>query len=213
MTVWDDPLGFDPLRDGPPYLGVTRPKVATMKYTREKVAAEVDSQVLASLRAWMQGCLAVCGDGPQVELSLLLKAIQGEVAILHTAHWQVGGSSQYGDHLLFQRLYEDADEFVDSLAEKAVGLGGTELVNPVVQTQCVAAFVQALCPEGQLQDNEQAFAVAQNTVLSVLYVIDWALQSLDARGQLSNGVDNMLQGIADKHEEFGYLLQQRLAAL
>jgi hypothetical protein len=32
---------------------------------------------------------------------------------------------------------------------------------------------------------------------------------LEQKGQLSNGTDNLLQGVADKHEEFVYLLKQR----
>jgi hypothetical protein len=33
--------------------------------------------------------------------------------------------------------------------------------------------------------------------------------SLESKGQLTDGTDNLLQGVSDKHEEFLYLLQQR----
>jgi hypothetical protein len=45
--------------------------------------------------------------------------------------------------------------------------------------------------------------------MTFLKVIDHVMSSLDECGLLSNGIDNLLQGIADKHEGHVYLLKQR----
>ncbi len=210
MTVWDDPVGFDPLRDGPPYLGNHCPKVASAGAIKERVATELPSGLVARVREWATQCLEFCGNAPRVELSVLLKALQGAVIIHQANHWQSEGTTAYEDHLLFQRIYEGTDEFVDSLAEKSVGMGNASFVNPVAQSRQVHLFVQTLFPnQDQLTQTDRAL-VSQYTVGAVLFLIDWALRSLESRNQLSNGIDNMLQGIADKHEEFAYLLQQRL---
>lgn len=212
MTVWDDPVGFDPMKDGPPYLGTDKPRVASVsKSVGGRVASELAPDVLAAVRGWATQCLEACGDQPRVELSVVVKALQGAAMIHQGNHWQVAGPTYYGDHLLFQRLYEDTDGFVDGVAEKAVGTGTPMLVNPVLQSSQVSSFVATLYP-GVVQLSETDMViVSQNTVLAVLFLLGWAIKSLEYRGQLTNGIDNMLQGIADKHEEFAYLLQQRLA--
>jgi hypothetical protein len=43
----------------------------------------------------------------------------------------------------------------------------------------------------------------------VLTVVNEALSALTASDSLTPGVDNLLQGVADLHETFVYLLQQR----
>jgi len=42
--------------------------------------------------------------------------------IHQNAHWKVQGSESYGNHLLFQRLYEETQQSVDDAAEKTLGL-------------------------------------------------------------------------------------------
>jgi DNA-binding ferritin-like protein len=180
------------------------------KSLKRKVGAELAPDVLAVVRQWATRCLEICGNQPRVELSVLVKALQGASLIHHSNHWQSSGPTYYGDHLLFDRIYNDTDDLIDPLAEKAVGTGSTKTVNPVLHSQQAAEFVTALHPgTDNLSDTDMAL-VSYNTALAIIFLIDWALKSLESRGQLTNGIDNMLQGIADKHEEFVYLLQQRL---
>jgi hypothetical protein len=46
----------------------------------------------------------------------------------------------------------------------------------------------------------------------IQYQFDKVYKLLESKGQLSSGTDNLLQGIADKHEEFVYLLKQRCSS-
>jgi len=39
-------------------------------------------------------------------------------------HWETKGPNYYGNHLLFQRLYESTADLVDQAAEKTVGVFG-----------------------------------------------------------------------------------------
>ena len=40
------------------------------------------------------------------------------------AHWNVKGPNFYGTHLLFDKLHEEAEEYVDTIAERLTALGG-----------------------------------------------------------------------------------------
>lgn len=43
----------------------------------------------------------------------------------HHAHWNVKGEGFYHLHLLFDKLAEELEEFIDLIAERAAALGGT----------------------------------------------------------------------------------------
>ena len=57
-------------------------------------------------------------------------AIRGLHHLLWTAHWVSEGDPQYGDHLLYQRLYEARVMEIDGIAEQLVLMGGPAAVNP-----------------------------------------------------------------------------------
>ena len=49
------------------------------------------------------------------------------VTQIKTAHWNVKGSDFIGLHKLFDEIYEDVSEYVDTIAERCVQLGGTAM--------------------------------------------------------------------------------------
>lgn len=145
---------------------------------------------------------------PQGITSLVsLLSLLGAAAQLHQLHhWQVKGEQYYGDHILLQRIYEDSGNFIDSLAERTVGYFG--IIPPVQFVQAVGQFVsnfasKTLEPPEMLMSSLEIEKTIISTISSVR-------QGLEANGELTDGIDNLLQGIADKHEEFIYLLQQRV---
>lgn len=168
----------------------------------KKEAAVVD-------QIW-QAIMDLYGDAPMVELAALLAILRAEAWIHQAHHWQTRGCSYYGDHLLFERLYNDTNAFVDGLAEKTVGTGHHTLVNPVFQGQHMLSVLQALYAGAPPNPSAEEYAMLSlRTVYRFLAVERLVYEALKAKGQLSHGIDNMLQGIADKHEEFVYLLKQR----
>jgi DNA-binding ferritin-like protein len=153
-----------------------------------------------------QGCTSL------VSLLALLRA----AFLLHQIHhWQIGGDPFYGDHLLLQRLYEGEDpeegggpaDEIDALAEKIVGHFG--MIPPAQFAQTMGQFVAnfspaSLDPNSMLTSSLEIEKVILSTITSVR-------QTLETGDELSDGMDNLLQGIADAHETFVYLLQQRIA--
>jgi DNA-binding ferritin-like protein len=131
-------------------------------------------------------------------LSSYLRALY---QLLQWMHWRSKGSPFYGDHLLFQRLYEETSKEMDSIAEKSIGL--TNDINVVAPAQNSADAAQLL----------KGFDVTVEGALRAEHgFIELIKRIHDGLGELlTDGLDNLLQGIADTHEGHVYLLQQRLS--
>jgi DNA-binding ferritin-like protein len=143
------------------------------------------------------------------ELGALLAILRAASHVHQSHHWQTRGGHFYGDHLLFMRIYEDSQTFIDQVAERAVGSGHAVLVSPSLQISSMGFLIQLWCGTPGVLGAEGMVEASLNVERCVVQCIGEARKSLEARGELSDGTDNLIQGAADKHEEFLYLLQQR----
>ena len=143
-------------------------------------------------------------------LAALLAFLRAESMIHQAHHWQSKGENSYGDHLLFERLYNAVIEDVDKLAERMVGMGQPVLANPLLHAKYVSAVVQTFYTgAGPDPSSNEHVLISLRAALRTLVLIKIIYGSLEQKGLLSHGTDNLLQGIADKHEEHVYLLKQR----
>jgi DNA-binding ferritin-like protein len=195
-ALWVDPLAFEPSENGPPYL----PEKQTVK-----LASDGES-VLASLLLYMPET-ARAG-----ELAALVAVLRAATMVHQSHHWQTRGASYYGDHLLFDRLYSESVGFIDQIAERAVGIGGEydgeSQVGPLLQAKMIPAITAMWCRDAAAEPNELA-SVSLHVERCIVDCVEEVRARMSKRGVLSSGTDNLLQGVADKHEEFVYLLQQR----
>lgn len=130
-------------------------------------------------------------------------ALHAEYWLLWTLHWRSRGVGYYGDHLLYQRLYEARTAEIDRMAEVIAAIGGAAALDPVAglaSAQAIVAQVEAL----PVPDPRKALLAAQG-VLRALSAADAAART----GPYTLAVQNVLAGIADAHLEAVYLLQQR----
>lgn len=132
-------------------------------------------------------------------------ALHGEYWLLWTLHWRSKGGDYYGDHLLYQRLYEARQPELDRMAEVIAAVGGSGALDPVKGLDAakpLVAQVEAL----NKPDAAKAIVAAQTV-----------MRAVDAAAQAAQGtpyklaVENATGGIADSHLESVYLLQQRLS--
>lgn len=140
-------------------------------------------------------------------LRIVLAILRAQYLSYQTSHWQTRGPAYYGNHLLFQRLYEGVQAEIDGLGEKLVGYFGIEAVDLEVSLDLVCEMVSRWCSheshfrrgltsEGELQD---ALAIIRN---------GWP----EAHYPLPLGLDDWLAATANAHESNQYLLQQVLGA-
>lgn len=137
-------------------------------------------------------------------LKWLLALLRAQYWSYQHSHWTVMGNTAYGDHLLFQRLYDGVRDQIDGLAEKMVGTYGVESIN---SEDLLSMFVfwnerwdevdclhrRGLTSERDLQD-----------------VIEDTYETLKESDELSLGMDDFLMATASEHETNQYLLRQIL---
>jgi hypothetical protein len=154
--------------------------------------------------------LADFGGVPMAELAVVLAALRAEVDVHLGSHWQSKGPAFYADHELFQRLYDDTYALVDALAERTVGLGSAALVGVLPQHHARGVFLESYLGPHKQEAAPDPVAVSFRALLRFLVLLDLVYGQLRQKGLLTPGLDNLLQGIADKHEELAYLLRQRM---
>lgn len=135
-------------------------------------------------------------------LRLVLAWLRALFFVHWTAHWQSGGPQEYGDHQLFSRLYRGINDEIDSLAEKLVAYYGESSVDVNSSVIEMASIIRRT--QGTGVGRSLAMEEAFQQELEGIY------KFLKNRGELPLGLDNFLQGVADRHETYVYLLKQRL---
>lgn len=152
------------------------------------------------------------GDSKYAELGVFIDLLRALSMLHHTHHWQTNGSNFYGDHLLYQRLYELADGQIDLVGEKAVGLGSAELVLPRHSIENMRRYIEAV-EDGDIID-APALKMAKRSLLaekSFITAGEKMMDQLKSKGLLTRGVEQMLGTILDEHEGLVYLLKQRVS--
>jgi DNA-binding ferritin-like protein len=138
-----------------------------------------------------------------LQLLAILRALQWSH---QTAHWKVRGEPFYGDHLLFQKLYEAVGEEIDTLAEKIVGIYGPGAITNLSLLSDTHKFVANHAASG-VGDNPYQCALLMEEHLQ--RALKLAYDELKASGEMSLGLDDFLMATANAHETALYLLRQR----
>jgi DNA-binding ferritin-like protein len=129
------------------------------------------------------------------------------VGIVHqNAHWVCKGSSFYGDHLLFERIYQSAQENVDSAAERFVGLFGIECLDLTYQSKIMTSVFDRYNDIEDLLEKsgaiEKDFIVLSEKVYNIL----------KSMGRMSLGLDDLIMSICGDRETALYLIKQASAS-
>ena len=157
----------------------------------------------------LENMLAEWGATPYTQLSVILVHLRFLAQVHQVHHWTAKGDTFYGDHLLFERLYNAASGEVDSIAEKSIGLGGVDNVNLPLQLKQVSQLAQSY---GMASTIPQPSELARRSLIvevGFLRCVAHCVESLKEQCLLTRGLDNLLAGIEDVHEGHVYLLKQR----
>lgn len=154
------------------------------------------------------------GDSKYAELGVFIDLLRALSLLHHTHHWQAQGPQFYGDHLLYQRLYELADGQIDMVGEKAVGLGSPELVLARHSLENMRRYIEAL-EDADVMD-APSLKMAKRSLLaekSFITAGEKMMDQLKSKGLLTRGVEQLLGTILDQHEGVLYLLKQRVSGV
>jgi DNA-binding ferritin-like protein len=145
------------------------------------------------------------------QLSATLVMLRYLYNIHQTNHWTVAGGNYYGDHLLFQRLYEDVGDEIDKIAERSIGLGSSSNVELQCQLKCLSTLAQNLQPNIDVTSNyESCILSSMQAEYIFLKLIELVVNDLKLNDEFTLGLEDLLPALFSKHEEHIYLLKQRL---
>lgn len=206
QVVWHDPTAYSLTKHGPPYLKLSSNQKAVVK---AHMAHPEVREVLARQAAYYDTLDRT--QEPLRPLSWVLASMRTLAFGHQTHHWQTRGGHFYGDHLLFQRLYEDSLPLIDQVAEKAVGTGSINLVEARRQIDNMQKMVHLVCSQFPGTEDPAQQMVLKSLFGETLFLgfLGDVIDVMGRDGTLSHGTSNLLEGVADKHEEFVYLLKQR----
>jgi DNA-binding ferritin-like protein len=152
---------------------------------------------------------------PYAELGAIVGMLEGMTVLFQTFHWKVNGNSFYGDHLMFQRIYEGIEGQIDGVAEKAIGLGSPNLISSEKITETMEVFLDHVNNMHSLvtDDDNINFLYAKrgkDTIELFIHTVEKMMMDLQDKDLLTKGLDNLLAGILDEQEGFVFLLKQRV---
>jgi len=136
--------------------------------------------------------------------ALYIATLRAIYIINQQNHWMTKGSNFYSSHLLFQRVYEKAQENLDLAAEKFIGLFGQKVVDFKVQSLLLN---KVLSKYASLSSFDQSLMIEEDFVKYSKYAYD----CFENEDKLSLGLDDMIMSIASDREEAIYLLKQSLS--
>lgn len=140
------------------------------------------------------------------KIASLYVATLKAIALVHQMnHWKSKGDAFYGDHLLFERIYNSALKDLDLAAEKFVGLLGSEVLAYQAQNELMN---KVLSKFNELEEKPAAQSLAIEKQFLKLSLE--AYNFFEEEGELTLGMDDMIMAIASSREEAVYLLQQKL---
>ncbi len=137
--------------------------------------------------------------------ALYIATLKAMAQIHQHNHWLTKGMSFYGNHLLFERLYDSALKNLDVAAEKFISLFGDEVINYDFQAELLN---KVLLKYSKLEGSplEMSLAVEKDFVK----FSETAYLELQDEDKFSLGLDDMVMTIASDRETSIYLLQQAL---
>ncbi len=140
------------------------------------------------------------------KLAALYVASLKAMALIHQhSHWTTKGQPFYGDHLLFERLYNSTLENLDLAAEKFIGIFGDQCLDYDLQADLLH---KCLLKYKNLEGSPVQMSLAVEK--DFLKFSKEAYNAFEDEGTLTLGLDDMLMAIASQREESCYLLQQTL---
>lgn len=149
-------------------------------------------------------------DGLSEELSYNIAWLRVLSVWFQHAHWATSGNTSYGDHLLYERIYNEITEEIDALAEKAVGFCGPHAVDSHIHGKLVGEMICAYPSPSRANESTMIASTGLAIVSDYIETVNETYKTLKSQGTLSMGLDDYLMALVSKLESHVYLLKQRV---
>ena len=148
---------------------------------------------------------------PQEIMSAYIGFVRAYHLWMHGAHNATKGPGFAGDHVeIYGKIYNEVQDAIDGVIEKGVGVyqdEGIACPMKIVENAMVILY-EWESPSGL--PAERIAALALEYTRQLVKIGEGTAAVLDEVGALSYGMDNMFGDLVDTHENYVYLLQQRI---
>ncbi len=148
---------------------------------------------------------------PQEIISAYIGFVRAYHLWMHGAHNVTKGPGFAGDHVeLYGKIYTEVQDSIDAVIEKGVGVYQDEGIACPMKITADATLILDNWESPVQQAAERIADLALVYTTQLVKIGEGTAALLDEMGVLSYGMDNMLGGLVDTHENYVYLLQQRV---
>ena len=129
---------------------------------------------------------------------------------MHAAHNLVKGTGFAGDHVsLYGPIYVEVQDTIDRVIEKGIGVFDDEGLGCPMRITSDAMIVLEGWESPVGQSPCRIADIALEYAKQFVKMDENVAETLKSMGSLTYGLDNLLAELADTHEGYVYLLQQR----
>jgi hypothetical protein len=129
---------------------------------------------------------------------------------MHAAHNVTKGTGFAGDHAsLYGPIYVDVQDVIDRIIEKGIGVFDDEGLGCPMRITSDALLVLQMWESPVGQDPARIADIALEYCRQLVTMDESVVVTLGEMGALTLGLENLLAELADAHEGYVYLLQQR----
>jgi len=139
-----------------------------------------------------------------------LACLKLNLSYTQAAHWVSKGDSSYGDHLLYERLYDEDVEEIDKYAEKFIPMTGEEAVNPANVLSVAADRMSKVANFSAGMSGEELAEGVLRCEKYVLAELEKLHESLKNTNDMTLGLEDLLPEMHSLHESHVYLVSQRM---
>ena len=148
---------------------------------------------------------------PQEIISAYIGFVRAYHLWMHGAHNITKGPGFAGDHVeLYGKIYTEVQDSIDTVIEKGVGVYQDESIACPIKITNDALLILEEWESPSQQAAERIADLALEYTKQLVQVGEGTAKLLEDMGVLSYGTDNLLAGLVDTHENYAYLLQQRV---
>ena len=129
------------------------------------------------------------------------------VVVFQHSHWKCKTNVNttintpfYGQHLLFERIYDAANDLIDTTAEKIIGIFGNDSLDHINQLDIMAGIYKKY--------NEEHLTNSINISKDFLKMAEDVYNRIKEMGDMTLGLDDMIMSQCSDVEGYLYLLKQ-----
>jgi len=152
----------------------------------------------------------IIAPAPAEILSVYVGFLRAYHLWMHGAHNVVKGPSFAGDHVeLYGKIYNEVQDAIDGVIEKGVGVYQDESIACPIRITEDAMLMLNEWESPSEQASERIATLALEYTKQLVNIGEGTARALEDLDSLTYGMDNMMAGLVDIHENYAYLLQQR----